>query len=166
VTTVEIVGFALTLLVMCIGLAGSILPMLPGSPIVLAAAILHKLYFGADGANLWVLAVLAAFVLLSLGLDYLATSVGARKLGGSWKGMAGAVLGGIVGLFFSIPGILLGPFIGAFLFEYVGDYEYKRALRAGAGATLGLLVSAVGKFSVCVVMIALFSVNILYRAMN
>ena len=159
----EIVGFSLALLVMCVGLLGTILPMIPGSPIVLAAAILHKLYFGPNGANIWVLVVLGLLVLVSIGLDYVATSVGAKRLGGSWKGMLGAVVGGIVGLFFNLPGILLGPFIGAFLFELIGDYEYKRALRAGTGATLGLLIGAVGKFSVCVVMIALFSANVLYR---
>jgi uncharacterized protein len=166
VSIVEIVGFSLALLVMCIGLLGTILPMIPGSPIVLAAAILHRLYFGPNGANIWVLVLLGLLVLLSMGLEYLATSVGAKRLGGSWKGMLGAVIGGIVGLFFNLPGVLLGPFIGAFLFELIGDYEYKRALRAGAGATLGLLIGAVGKFSVCVVMIALFSANVLYRLLG
>jgi uncharacterized protein len=166
VSTLEIVGFSMALLVMCIGLLGTILPMIPGSPVVLVAAILHKLYFGPNGANIWVLVVLGALVLLSMVLEYLATSVGAKRLGGSWKGMSGAVVGAIVGLFFGLPGILLGPFIGAFLFELIGDYEYKRALRAGTGATLGLLVGAVGKFSVCVVMIALFSANVIYRSLN
>lgn len=165
-TTVEIVGFALAVLIMIVGLVGTIVPMLPGSPIVLLVAILHRLYFGSAGASVWVLIVLAGLVLFSLFVDYLASSVGAKRLGGSWKGMVGAIVGAMVGLFFSLPGILLGPFIGAFLFEWLGDYEYKRALRAGTGATLGLLVGAVGKFSICVVMIALFSANVIYRSLH
>jgi uncharacterized protein len=156
----------LALLVMAVGLLGSILPVLPGVPVVLAAAIGHKLYFGADGASWWLLALLALLTALALGLDYLATSVGARRMGASWRGMLGAILGGLVGLFFSIPGILLGPFIGAFLLELAGGYEYQRALRAGAGATLGLLAGALGKFAVCVVMITLFAANVLYHSLN
>jgi uncharacterized protein YqgC (DUF456 family) len=72
----------------------------------------------------------------------------------------------LVGLFFSIPGILLGPFVGAFLLELIGGYEYQRALRAGAGATLGLVAGALGKFAVCVVMITLFAANVLYHSIN
>ena len=166
VTAEQIIGLSLALVVMAVGLLGSILPVLPGVPVVLCAAIAHKLYFGADGASVWLLVLLAFLTVLALGLDYLATSVGARKLGASWRGMLGAVLGGLVGLFFSIPGILLGPFIGAFLLEMVGGYEYRRALRAGAGATLGLLAGAVGKFAVCIVMITLFAANVLYHSFN
>jgi hypothetical protein len=166
VTTEQIIGLSLALLVMAIGLLGSVLPVLPGVPVVLAAAIGHKLYFGVDGASWWVLVVLAALALFALGLDYLATSVGARKMGASWRGMLGAVLGGLVGLFFSIPGILLGPFIGAFLLEWAGGYEYRQALRAGAGATLGLLAGALGKFAICVVMITLFAANVLYLSLR
>ena len=151
---------------MAVGLLGSVLPVLPGVPVVLAAATGHKLYFGADGASWWLMALLVLLTVMALGLDYLATSVGARRLGASWRGMLGAVLGGLVGLFFSIPGILLGPFIGAFLLELAGGYEYRQALRAGAGATLGLLAGALGKFAVCVVMITLFAANVLYKSLN
>jgi uncharacterized protein len=166
VTAEQIIGLSLALLVMAVGLLGSVLPVLPGVPVVLGAAIAHKLYFGADGASGWLLVVLAFLTILALGLDYLATSVGARRLGASWRGMLGAVLGGLVGLFFSIPGILLGPFIGAFLLELAGGYEYRQAMRAGAGATLGLLAGALGKFAVCVVMITLFTANVLYHSLN
>lgn len=166
VTAEQIIGLSLALLVMIVGLLGSVLPVLPGVPVVLAAAVGHKLYFGPDGASGWLLALLALLTIFALGLDYLATSVGARKLGASWRGMLGAVLGGLVGLFFSIPGILLGPFIGAFLLEWAGGYEYRQAMRAGAGATLGLLAGTVGKFAVCVVMITLFAANVLYLSLR
>ncbi len=151
---------------MAVGLLGSVLPVLPGVPVVLAVAIGHKLYFGAEGASWWLIGLLALLALLAIGLDYLATSVGARKLGASWRGMLGAVLGGLVGLFFSVPGILLGPFLGAFLLELAGGYEYRQALRAGAGATLGLVAGALGKFAICVVMITLFTVSVVYNSVN
>jgi len=166
VTAEQIIGLSLALLVMSVGLLGSVLPVLPGVPVVLGAALAHKLYFGANGASGWVLLLLAFLTILALGLDYLATSVGARKMGASWRGMLGAILGGVVGLFFSIPGILLGPFVGAFLLELLGGYEFRRAARAGAGATVGLLAGALGKFVLCVVMITLFTANILYHSLR
>jgi uncharacterized protein len=166
VTAEQIIGLSLALLIMAVGLLGSVLPVLPGVPVVLGAAVLHKLYFGSNGASWWLMALLVILTLLALGLDYLATSIGARKLGASWRGMLGAIIGGVVGLFFSLPGILLGPFIGAFLLELAGGYECRQALRAGAGATLGLLAGALGKFAICVVMITLFSANILLRVLS
>jgi hypothetical protein len=90
--------------------------------------------------------------------------IGAKKLGATWKGVTGAVVGGLVGLFFSIPGILLGPFIGATLFELIGDREFRDAVRAGTGATLGLLVGAVGKTALGLAMVLLFTVNVIQRS--
>ncbi len=71
-----------------------------------------------------------------------------------------------MGLFVSIPGILLGPFIGATLFELVGDLEFRDAVRAGTGATLGLLVGTVGKTALALVMTLLFVVNVIQRSLN
>ena len=59
---------------------------------------------------------MAFFMILSLVLDFLASVVGAKKLGATWRGMLGAVVGATVGLFFSLPGLILGPLLGAFLF--------------------------------------------------
>ena len=90
--------------------------------------------------------------------------LGAKKFGATWRGMTGAVIGGIVGLFFNLPGIILGPFIGATLFEMLGDKEFKKAAHAGLGATVGLLLGIVGKFSICVVMMILFAINVIHRS--
>lgn len=165
-TTEQIIGLILALLVMCVGLAGSILPGLPSTPIVLIGAVGHKLYFGPTGAAWWVLAVLAAMTVVSLVMDYLASVYGAKKLGATWRGAVGAIVGGLIGLFFNLPGILLGPFVGAFLFEMAGGREWKAASRAGVGATLGLLAGAIGKLACCVAMMALFTVNVIYRSLN
>jgi hypothetical protein len=162
----EIAGLSLALIVMLVGLIGSVAPGLPGTPLVLAAAIGHRLCFGQASASNTVLAVLVFLALLSLGLDFAATALGAKKLGATWRGAVGAVVGGVVGLFFSLPGLILGPFLGATLFEMLGDKEFKKAVRAGAGATLGLLLGVVGKFSLCVVMIGLFATSVIYRSMD
>jgi uncharacterized protein YqgC (DUF456 family) len=166
VTTAQILGLLLALLIMCVGIAGSILPGLPSTPLVLLGAIAHKLYFGNAGAAWWIIAILAVMTVLSLVLDYLASVYGAKRLGATWRGAAGAIIGGLVGLFFNLPGILLGPFIGAMLFEMAGGREWKAASRAGVGATLGLLAGALGKLACCIAMTGLFTMNVVYRTLN
>ena len=160
----QIIGFTLVLLVMLAGLIGSVVPGLPGTPIVLAAAIAHRLYFGPAGASIWVLVCLGGFTLLSIAFDYLAGMFGAKKLGATWRGVLGAVVGGLVGIFFNLPGIILGPFLGAVLFELAGGRPIKPAARAGLGAMLGLLAGAVGKLAICLAMIGLFAGNVIYHS--
>lgn len=165
-TLEEIIGLSLALAVMLIGLVGSVVPGLPGSPLVLIAAILHRLYFGDQSVSTTMLLALALLTVASLVLDFLATLLGAKKLGATWRGAVGAVVGGVIGLFLALPGIILGPFLGAVLFELLGRREFKKALKAGAGAVLGLLLGAVGKFALCVMMILLFAVNVVFRSVE
>ena len=163
-TTEQIVGLALALLLMCGGVAGSILPGLPGTPLVLLAAIAHKLYFGATGVAWWVMGLLAGLTALSLAVDYAASIYGAKRLGATWRGAVGAVVGGLIGIFFSLPGLLLGPFVGALMFEMAGGRGFKDASRAGLGATLGLLAGTLGKLACCVAMMGLFAADVIYRS--
>ena len=163
-TTEQIIGLSLAFLVMLTGLIGSLLPVLPGTPLILIAAIGHRLYFGHASASNLILAILGALMVVSLVFDFLASMLGAKKFGATWRGMAGAVIGGIIGLFFSLPGIILGPFLGAMLFEMLGDKEFKKAAKAGLGATVGLLLGVVGKFSIGVVMMILFATSVILRS--
>lgn len=165
-TTEQIAGLSLTLIIMLAGLIGSILPMLPGTPLILIAAVGHRLYFGEASVSNTVLIILIGLTLVSLIFDFLASLLGAKRFGATWRGMTGAVIGGIIGLFFSLPGIILGPFLGAMLFEMLGDKEFKKAVHAGVGATLGLLLGIVGKFSIGVIMIILFATAVILRSGN
>jgi hypothetical protein len=160
----QILGLIVTLLVMGLGLAGSILPGVPSTPLVLLAAIGHKLYFGAASADWWVIGVLAVLTAFSMVMDYLASVYGAKKLGATWRGALGAVVGGLIGLFFGLPGVLLGPFVGATLFEMVGGRGFKESSRAGVGATIGLLAGALGKLACCIAMMGAFAMNVVYRS--
>ena len=163
-TAEQIVGLLLALLLMCVGVAGSILPGLPSTPVVLISAIAHKLYFGATGAAWWVIVILAILTALSLAVDCMASVYGAKRLGATWRGALGAIVGGLIGLFFSFPGILLGPFVGALVFELTGRRTMKEASLAGVGATLGLLAGALGKLACCIAMMTLFAANVIYRS--
>jgi len=160
----QMVGLSLALLVMLLGLIGAIVPGLPGTPLILVAAVGHRLYFGTASVSNVVLVVLIALTIASLVFDFLASVLGAKKFGATWRGALGAVLGGVVGLFFSLPGIILGPFLGAMLFEMLGGQEYEKAAKAGAGALLGLLLGIVGKFSIGVMMMVLFATNVIWRS--
>lgn len=163
-TTEQMIGLGITLLVMLLGLIGSILPALPGTPLVFIAAIGHRLYFGENSVSNLMLGILAGLMILSLVLDFAASMLGAKKFGATWRGAVGAAVGGIIGLFFSLPGIILGPLIGAILLEMLGGREFKPAARAGVGAVIGLLLGVVGKFSIAVLMSILFAVNVVMRS--
>lgn len=160
----QIAGLVLVLLVMFMGLAGSVLPAIPGPPLVLAAAVGHRLWFGEASVSNLTLAVLLGLVLLSLALDYIATLVGARRLGATWRGVVGAALGAVLGLLTGPWGVLAGPFVGATVGELLGGREFHPAARAGVGAVLGLLAGLVGKVACCTAMIGLFVINVLQRS--
>jgi uncharacterized protein YqgC (DUF456 family) len=152
----EMFGLVIAGLVMFVGLIGSVLPGIPGAPLILVAAIVHKLIFKSDSASYFALGLIFFFTLLSLILDFLASTLGAKKMGATWRGVVGAMVGAIVGLFFNLPGIILGPIIGAFTFELIGGREWKESARAGAGAMIGFFLGALGKVMCCTAMIGIF----------
>jgi uncharacterized protein YqgC (DUF456 family) len=165
VTTPEILWFAGTLLVMAIGVFGCVFPGIPGTPLIFAVAVGHRLVVGDSGAQTWVLVTLGVLTVLSLAADFAVSMYGAKTLGASRLGIIGAALGGLIGLFFGPFGILLGPFIGAFFLEFAGGRAWRESAKAGAGATIGLLVGAVGKVACAVSMSLLFAANILWRVL-
>ena len=160
----EVLGLVLAGLVMFIGLAGSVLPGIPGAPLILVGAVGHKLYFGEQSVSWFAMSLLIIFMLLSLVLDFLASTLGAKKLGATWRGVVGAVVGAVVGMFFSLPGLILGPVIGAFVFELAGGRQWRESAKAGAGAMVGFFVGALGKVICCVIMIAIFYFSALWNA--
>jgi uncharacterized protein YqgC (DUF456 family) len=163
-TTGEIIGLSLTLLVMLIGFGASFIPGLPGPPLVLVAAVIHRLWFGQHSVSAPVLIGLTTLTIASVVLDYSASLYGAKRFGATWRGIVGAMIGGFVGIFFNIPGIIIGPFLGAMVFELLGGYEIDKASRAGLGATLGVFAGVLGKCIICAVMIAVFAVDVIMRS--
>lgn len=139
-----------------IGLAGLVLPALPGIPLIFVGLLLAA---WADDFALvgWVpLLILGLLALLSYGIDLAATALGARKFGASPRALVGAALGTVVGLFFGLPGILLGPFLGALLAELSNKNDMQAATKAGIGATLGLLLGVVLKIALAFTMLGIF----------
>ncbi len=152
-----IIIFTVALLIL-IGLLGTILPALPGNILIFLAAALWMWWQGFENANLGVLLVLGILALLAQFLDYLAGAYGARKMGSSWWGVWGSVLGGFAGfVFLNIWGLITGVFLGAFLAEMLlARRDPESSWRAGWGSLLGFLCGSLMKFVLGVIMIALF----------
>ena len=148
--------WTLTALFMLAGLAGTLVPLVPGTLFILVAAILHKLLQPLSVS--WaVIGWVAALWFLSIVVDLVCTLLGTRLFGGSKWGMAGAGGGALVGMFFSLPALLLGSILGAIAAEKLGAKRSDRdALRAGAGAAFGFVLSAAARFGCAVAMIAVF----------
>ena len=153
---VEILIWSLTAGLILIGLVGCIVPLLPGTTLILAAMILHKLLLPAQ-VSWWVIGVIALFWLFSVLADVLGILLGTRLFGGSKWGMTGAGGGALVGMFFSLPALLLGTFLGAVAAEkLVAKKSHGASLRSGVGAATGFLLSTVARVACALVMIALF----------
>jgi uncharacterized protein YqgC (DUF456 family) len=144
------------ILLVLVGLVGSLVPVLPGPVLVFAGMVLASWADGFERVGPWVLIVLALLTIAVYVVDFLAGAYGVERAGASRRATVGAVLGTIVGLFFGIPGLLLGPFIGAVLGELSLRREIVEAGRAGAGAWLGIFLGAVAKMALIFTMLGLF----------
>ena len=139
-----------------LGLAGTVLPVLPGTPLIDVAALVHAIahdWTPIGVGRLVILGVLAAFGYV---LHSAASALGTRGAGGSAWAIAGALAGGIVGLFFGIPGLLLGPPLGAIAGEMLKSGDLRASVRTGIAAFVGMVAGAIANVAIGVTMIALF----------
>jgi len=160
---VQIALYLLGAISLIAGLAGLVLPALPGAPLLFAGVLLIG-WAGHFAIVGWGTVLLAAVVaLLAAAADLVASLVGARVFGASRWAVAGATLGLAVGLFLGLPGILLGPPVGAMLLEFAKDPDLRRAARAGVGAFLGFLAGAVVKVALALVLLGVLALDFLRR---
>lgn len=150
--------FAIVL--MAVGLLGTLLPVVPGAIIILAAAVIHQIMLGTEKSlGWWNVAVLLVLTLLSYALEFASGYFGAKRFGATKWGAFGAMLGAIVGLFFPFPGLIVGPVVGAIAGELVVGKRLVSAGRAGWGTLLGNLAGMVGKLTIGLVMVSWFLVT-------
>ena len=138
------------------GLAGMLLPFVPGAPFLFLG-----LLFGAWAEDfryigIGTLLILAGMAALTYLVEFAASILGVKKYGGSRRAMVGAALGGIVGIFLGLPGILLGPFVGAVIGELSLQRSLDQASRAGFGTVVGLAVGVAGKLAIGIAMLGIF----------
>lgn len=145
-----------------IGIAGSVLPVLPGPPIsYLGLLLMHftdKYQFSTKFLIIW-----AAISVATVLLDQLIPVWGTKKFGGSKQGVWGSVIGLLIGMIFlGPPGIIIGPFLGAVAGELIAGKRSSQALRAGTGALLGFLAGTILKLVVSGMMCWYFMAKLIY----
>ena len=157
----ELFWWFLTIVLFAVGLIGTVAPVLPGTTIILAAAIIHRLALGAEKSIGWkTIVVLVLLTLLSYVFDFLGNYFGAKYFGATKWGAFGAVIGALVGLFFGILGLFVGPVIGAVAGEFIAGKRMVDAGRAGWGSLLGNIGAMLAKLIIALAMITIFLVNV------
>lgn len=160
----EIAIWTVVILLLLIGLVGSVLPLLPGTTLILLGVGLQKWLLPdtlAWTAVIWI----AVFWLVSILSDLACTLIGTRLFGGGKWGMAGASGGALVGMFFSLPFLLFGTMLGAVLAEkWGGKRSDEQALKSGIGAALGFLASTVVRLACALAMLGIYAIAVLTAA--
>jgi uncharacterized protein YqgC (DUF456 family) len=142
---------------MLAGLVGTLVPLLPGTAIILGAAVLaHFTVEPAHRVGWWTLAILACLCVASYIVDLVSGSVGAKWFGATRWGAVGGILGTIVGLFFGIIGIFVGPLIGVLVGELIGGKDLVPAGKSTWGTFLGTTAGMIARFVIACLMITWF----------
>ncbi len=165
-TWTEILIFGVAILIMIIGLIGTVLPVIPGALLIFLTALVYALLTDFKEITSDILIILLIITGVTYLLDWLATTFGIKKMGGSYWGVCGAFLGMIIGLLIpgvGIVGFIVGAFVGAFLFELMIGKTTQKALKAGLGSFIGFLAGGVIKLFLAAVMIGIFAWHVLIK---
>jgi len=152
----EIVGWTVSALAIVAGLAGLVVPMLPGAPLLFAGLWLAAWLDGYAKVGVGVVVLLGLLAALAWVVDYVAAVIGVRRVGASGLAMVGAGLGAVLGLLAGLPGLILGPIVGAVAGEWVARRDAQHAGRAGLAAGLAFVVAMAAKIGVAAAMLAVF----------
>ncbi len=155
----DIALYVLAALLVLIGLAGTILPALPGLPVVFAGLLLAAWVDDFVRIGWFTLLILGLLTALALVVDFVATLLGTKKVGASKLAVAGAAVGTLLGLFFGFIGLLVGPFVGALAGELIAGKQLQQAAKAGVGAWLGFLIGSVAKIGLAFTMLGVFALS-------
>jgi uncharacterized protein YqgC (DUF456 family) len=151
-----IVLWVLGVALVVIGLAGILLPALPGTILIFGGLLLVAWADGFTRVGIATLVVIGAIGAASYGVDFVAGALGVKHLGAGRRAMVGAALGTLLGLFLGLPGVIVGPFVGAVIGELTEHRDFRRAGRAGVAAWIGFALGAVVKVGLAFSMIAIF----------
>jgi len=156
VETILLMSLAACLVVL--GIAGLLFPAMPGAPLMFLGLVLAAWAEGFEYVGITTIVLLAVLAILTYIVDVVAGILGARRYGASARALAGAGIGALVGLFFGIPGVLFGPFVGAFIGELTTGREIRVASRSGIGTTIGILIGTAAKMAIAVSMLGVYAV--------
>ena len=148
-------------LIMLVGLAGCILPMLPGTPLVFAGIYIYAWLTGFTIISRNLIIVFLILTVMSVVIEYISSSIGSKKFGASKLGFLGAFIGAVIGVFFVPWGLIIGPLLGALIGELIVGKKLKEAFRSGTGAVIGFFGGTLLKTVISFAMIAFFTIQLL-----
>jgi hypothetical protein len=148
--------WVLSLILVGVGIAGVLVPGLPGTPLVFGGLLLAAWADGFQNVGAGAIVILAFMTILAFGVDFLSASLGAKRAGASREAVIGAALGTLIGIFFGFVGILLGPFVGAVTGEFLARRNLGQAGRAGAATWIGFLLGIGVKLVLAFTMVGIF----------
>ena len=150
-------GYVLAIGLVLVGMAGAVLPAVPGLPLVFAGLLLAAWLDQFAHVGLWSLVGIAALALGGMAIDMAASWLGAKWSGASKAGLWGAIIGSICGLPLGLVGLVLGPFVGAVVGELLANQGVWRAGKIGLATLLGLAIGTAGKLGAVLAMLAVFA---------
>ena len=157
----DIAWWVLSVALIVAGLAGTVLPALPGTALVLGGIVLGAWIDDFTRVGTGTLAVITALAVLAWVLDYVAGLLGAKRAGASRQALIGAALGTVAGLFMGLVGVLFMPLVGAAVGEYLARKNQRQALNVGISTWMGMMIGMVAKVVLAFTMIGIFIVALL-----
>jgi uncharacterized protein len=148
--------WTIAVLLILTGVAGTVLPALPGAPLVFAGLLLGAWIDNFEKVGGLPLTILAILSILSLVTDVAAAAIGAKKVNASRQALLGAALGAVFGLFAGLGGLIFGPFIGAAIGEFVARKDVIRAGHVGFATWVGMIFGVAAKLALCFAMVGIF----------
>lgn len=156
--------WSLTIILFVVGMIGTVIPLLPGTTIIFAAAVIHRVAMGEEhSVGWWTLGGLLVLAIISHVLDITSGSLGAKKFGATRWGALGGLIGTIVGMFFFPWGLLLGPVLGVLSGELIAGQKLVHAGKSTWGTVLGTTAGIVANAAIGVVMIGWFLIVALWH---
>lgn len=147
----------LALLLIVLGVLGSVLPGLPGVPLVFVGLVAAAWADDFQRVGWVVLGLLGLMTFVSFAIDFIAASLGAKRVGATPLAIAGALAGTLIGVFLGLPGLILGPFVGAVAGELISHGKLEQAGRAGLATWVGLLFGTLAKLALIFTMLGVFA---------
>jgi len=154
-----ILAFAL----IAIGLVGTVMPALPGPPLVLVGILLAAWIDRFAKIPGWVCAIVSVLALAAIAIDWIAGAMGARRVGAPKWAVIGATLGAILGVLSGLWGLIFMPLVGAAIGEFIARQDLLRAGHVGLATWIGMLLGTVAKLAIVAVMIGIFAGTLLLR---
>jgi uncharacterized protein YqgC (DUF456 family) len=146
----------LSLILVGVGIAGVLVPGLPGTPLVFGGLLLAAWADGFQNVGVGTIVILAAVTILAFGVDFVSASLGAKRAGASREAVIGAALGTLIGIFFGFVGIIFGPFVGAVIGEFLSRRSLEQAGRVGAATWIGFILGIGVKLVLAFTMVGIF----------